>query len=284
MVSPHWKPDIHTYLDYRRWLADYYDAAKIHQPSFSYRWFARRAGFSAPNFLKLVIENQRNLGPDSIPRFVDALRLDDTEARFFADLVQLNQATTAEDKNAAWERVSASRRFRQARRIDADLFDYLSQWFYPAIREMVARADFVEDPEWIAAEVLPPIRPAQAKRALAVLLDLGFVTRDVDGRLQRGEPSVTTGHEVRSLAIGNYHRQMLQRAAESIDLVERELRDISALTVCIQRARVPELKQRIHAFRETLLELCDGDANPEAVYQCNIQLFPLSRVTPRRSS
>lgn len=281
MANAAWIPDLYEYTDYRAWLGAYYDAAKVHQPSFSYRWFSRRAGFSSPNFLKLVIDGQRNLSADSIGRFAAALRLSDAEARFFADLVAFGQACTAEEKNAAWERIAASQRFRRARRIDSAYFEYLSCWYYPAIREMVARADFREDPAWIAAELLPAVKPAEAARALAVLVELGFVVRDADGRLRRGDPSVTTGHEVRSLAIGNFHRQMLARAAESIELVERSQRDISALTVAVSAERVAELKARVQAFRETLLHLCDADADPDVVYQLNFQVFPLTRARKR---
>lgn len=278
---PAWCPDIFAYLDYRRFLADYYDAAKENITGFSYRWFAKRAGYSSPNFLKLVIDGQRNLGPESVDRFADALKLGAAERAFFADLVAFNQAESIEDQNAAYERIAASRRFRSARRLDNAFFEYLSRWYYPAIREMVARADFEEDPEWIAREVLPPITVPQAREALERLLELGMVVRDEQGRLSRGDPSVTTGHEVRSLAIRNYHHQMLQRAGESIALVPSEARDISALTVCIGHELVPELKKRIHAFREVLLDLCDRDTDPEVVYQINVQLFPLSKPRTR---
>jgi uncharacterized protein (TIGR02147 family) len=279
-----WVPDIFEFTNFRQWLAAYYEAAKVHQPSFSYRWFARRAGFTSPNFLKLVIDGQRNIGADSVEKFVEALRLSEAEGLFFADLVFFAQAETADEKNAAWERIAASRRFRKARRIDSAYFEYLSHWYYPAIREMAARPDFVEDPVWIATELLPAIRPAEAKRALALLLELGFLVRDANGRLQRGDPSVTTGHEVRSLAIGNFHRQMLVRAADSIERVDRSERDISALTVCVARGRVAELKARIHAFRESLLHLCDEDTAPDVVYQINFQLFPLTRTRKRNVS
>jgi uncharacterized protein (TIGR02147 family) len=275
-----WAPDIFAFTDFRAWLAAYYDAAKQHQPAFSYRWFSRRAGFASPNFLKLVIDGERNLSPDSVRRFADALRLDPGERRFFADLVEFAQAAAADEKNAAWERVAASRRFRAARRIDARFFEYLSRWYYPAVREMVARADFVEDATWIARQLRPRIKPAEARRALALLTELGLLERDASGRLVRGEPSLTTGHEVRSLAIGNFHRQMMQRAAESIETVDRAERDLSALTVCVAAERVPELKARIQAFREALLDLCDRDTAPEVVYQLNIQLFPLTSASP----
>lgn len=272
-----WKPDIFAYLDYREYLADYYTAAKANSRAFSYRWFSRRAGFSSPNFLKLVIDGQRNLGTDSVDRFADALGLDASASEFFGNLVAFNQAETADEKNEAFERVAASRRFRRARRLDRAFFDYLSNWYYPAIREMVARTDFREDASWIARQLVPRITAAQARKALELLLELGLLERDTEGRLTRGEASLTTGHEVRSLAIANYHRQMLERASDSIDLVDRDRRDISALTVCVQPERVAELKARIQAFREVLLDLCDRDDSPTVVYQLNLQLFPLTR-------
>lgn len=271
-----WAPNIYEYIDYRAFLGDYYVAAKSNNSAFSYRYFARKAGYSSPNFLKLVIDGKRNLSPDSIDRFSIALRLNRSEKRFFADLVAFDQAETPRDRNRAFERVAASRRFRSARRLDNGFFEYLSNWYYPVIREMTARADFEEDPAWIAAELYPPIKPAEAARALELLLELGLVVRDEDGVLTRGEPSLTTGHEVRSLAIGNYHRQMLERAADSIEIVKRERRDISATTVCISMELVPELKQRIHGFREVINDLCDRDPSPDTVYQLNIQLFPLT--------
>jgi uncharacterized protein (TIGR02147 family) len=277
-----WKPDLFAHLDYREYLKAYYEAAKAHSSAFSYRWFSKKAGYASPNYLKLIIEGERNLTPESIGKFTQALDLNDDEARFFAALVQLNQAESDEERNAAYEQVAASRRFRAARRIDHSFFQYLSHWYIPAIREMTARHDFREDPTWISAQLVPRIPVEFVQQALDVLLELGFVVRDDAGRLTRGTPSLTTGHEVRSLAVANYHRQMMSRAADAIEKVDRELRDISALTVCVPMELVPQLKQRIQGFREVLLDLCDRATPGEAVYQINMQLFPLSLSDPKK--
>jgi uncharacterized protein (TIGR02147 family) len=271
------KPDIFEYVDYRDYLRAYYAAAKASRMKFSYRRFSKAAGFRSPNFLKLVIDGERNLGPNSVERFAKALKLDSDERRFFGHLVDFSQAVTSDEKNQAFERVSASRRFKRAHKLDGALFDYTSHWYNLAIREMAARPDFKEDPVWIARELIPPIKARQAATAMDLLFELGLLTRDADGGVIRGRSSVTSGHEVRSLALGNYHRQMLARAGESIDLVASDHRDVSALTVCIAAPTVAELKERIHRFRETLLERCDSDTEPEVVYQINIQLFPLSK-------
>lgn len=268
---------MYDFLDYRAYLRAYYEAAKRTQRSFSFRSFSKLAGLRSPNFLKLVIQGERNLGADSVPRFCTALGLEGAEAEFFSDLVAFSQATSLADKNRAFERISASRRFRAARRIDGDLFAYLSHWYNPAIRELAGRADFSEDPRWIASQVRPRISPTEAAEAMRLLLSLGLLVRDPgSGRVVRGEPTLTTEHEVRSLGAAAFHRQMIERAAESLDTVPSALRDLAALTVCISPETAARVKERIHQLREALAELCDADTAGKVVYQLNVQWFPLS--------
>ncbi len=273
-----WLPDIYEHLSYRGYLKASYEAGKAHVKAFSFRYLARRAGFTSPSFIKLVMEGERNLSDRGVEQVAQAFGIKGDALEFFRALVAFDQASDAQAKNEAFEQIAASRRFRHARRLDVEMFEYLSRWYYPAIREMTARHDFREDAEWIARELYPPVKAAEVSRALEVLLGLGLVAHDEGGRLQRSQTSVTTGHEVGSLAVGNFHRQMMTRAAASIEAFPSKDRDISALTVCIKREALPELKARIHAFREVLLHLCDAQQSPELVYQINLQMFPLNRT------
>lgn len=270
-------PSVYEYIDYRLFLRDHFEASKKQKPQYSYRYFARKAGVASANFLQLVMQGKRNLGPASVESFARALKLDAREASFFADLVALGQAETLAERNRAFERVAANRRFRAARRLDGPFFEYLTHWYYPVVRELAARADFSEEPRWIAAQILPRITPDQARGALATLEQLGLLVRDAQGALVRGDPSLTTGHEVRSVVIPAYHRQMIERAGHAVDNVPPEERDISALTVCVRAASLADLKDRVHRFREEMMERCDTETEPERVYQLCIQLFPLSR-------
>jgi uncharacterized protein (TIGR02147 family) len=270
-------PSVFEYLDYRAYLRDYFTLAKAQKKQFSFRFFARRAGFSSPNFVQLVMLGKRNLGRAAVDQVAKGLGLTVAEAAFFGDLVALGQAETLAERNRAFARVTANRRFRTARRLDGPLFEYLSQWYYPAVRELAGRADFVEDPAWVAAQLLPRITTAQARAALGTLEKLGLLVRDEGGRLVRGDPTLTTGHEVRSVVVPAYHRQMIERAGAAVDTVPPDQRDVSALTVCIRGSSLAELKERIHRFREEMLDRCDTESEPERVYQLCIQLFPLSQ-------
>lgn len=271
-------PDLYTYLDYRKYLRDWFAARKAGNPRFSHRAFARRARQSSPSLLLHVIEGKRNLTPATTEAFTAAMGLVGEEAEFFSVLVAFEQSDTLEERNRAWERVRATRRFREARRLDGEAVEYLSHWYYPAIRELASCEGFRGDPEWIAARMMPRVTSAQAQKALEVLLSLGLLTEDGNGALVPSEASVVTPHEVVGLAGINYHIGMIDRARDALQNVPHPERHFCAVTVAIPGALVPRLKREIDAFQERMLDLCDGADPPrDRVYQLNLQLLPLSR-------
>jgi uncharacterized protein (TIGR02147 family) len=266
--------DVFRYLDYRAFLADLYRAQK--RRGLSYRAFSRRAGLGAPNYLKLVIEGERNLTAAMARRFAAAAGLSGDAERYFCELVAFCQARGAADKVTHHRRLLAFQRYRSAHKLDASHAEYHSAWYLPAIRELVTSRDFVEDPAWIARRLTPPIKSAEAKRALTVLLRLGLLVRDADGKLCQSAALLSTGPETTGLHIASYHAEMMKRAAAAIDLVPAAERDLSALTVCVGPAGLARLKQRIQALRRELLELTEAETERCQVVQLNFQLFPLS--------
>lgn len=272
--------DLFKYLDYRHFLKDYYRGQKEKKGSrFSFRSFSRQAGLSSPNFLQLVMEGKRNLGPDGIRAFAKALKLNKEESSYFDSLVHFNQCMTDEERNEWYKRLSTSRRYREIREIEKDYFVYFSRWYYAAIRELVLLPDFKEDPDWIARKLSPPITVREATTALKLLQKLGFLTRNKEQRLVQSERNITTAREVMSLAISNFHRQMIQRAGESIERTPQDKRDISSLTLALSQGKFREAKRRIQEFRRELNVLLSDDGKSDAVYQVNFQIFNLSEVS-----
>lgn len=270
-------PNIYAYLDFRRYLDDWFRARKAANRRYSHRLFARKAGHKNPSLLLLVIQRKRNLTPTNVEGFLRALGLGGDEARFFTRLVQLDQATTQAEQNEAWGWISASRRFREARELEGKGFEVISRWHNSAIHELARRHDFVPDPAWIARTLRPKITVAQAKRGLELLTSLGMLQPDEDGKVAPRDVSLVTPHEVAGLAARNYHDGMLELARSCMADFPREQRHVCAVTVCIPRSLVPKLKREFDAFQERLLDLCDGAEDaPEQVYQAQLALFPLS--------
>lgn len=243
---------------------------------FSYRSFSRRAKLGSPNHLKRVIDGDRNLTLEMAGRFAETIGLEGEAADYFLQLVRLGQASSSIDRSHAFAKLTSFRAFRRTRKLDVAQGDYHSTWYIPAVRELAGRRDFLSDPTWIAQRLLPPIKPSEANAALDTLLQLGLLRREDDGRIVQSEPLVSTGPEMHTLHVANYHRTMMHRAAESIDLVPSEARDISALTLLVSRGGLKRLKEKVQRFRRELLEDTVADTDARQVVQLNFQLFPLS--------
>jgi uncharacterized protein (TIGR02147 family) len=272
--------DVYRYVDYRAWLRDFYADRKAHGRGFSYRAFSRKAGFASPNHLKRVIDGERNLSAEMAQRFADACGLDGKEALYFCELVGFNQARTTEERQTRYEALASYRGFRRAQKLDIAHAEYHTQWYVPAIRELAASRGFRPDPAWIAQRMIPPITTEQAEQALSLLVQLGMLVYDADNRLVQSESVVSTGAETSGVHIVNYHRTMMQRAIESIDLIPRSERDISALTLCVGTAELSRIKQRIQEFRRELVGIEGAGGRGEIVIQINFQLYPLTGAAP----
>ncbi|MDD9945236.1 MAG: TIGR02147 family protein [Myxococcales bacterium] len=276
--------DVYRYLDYRALLRDYYEDRKKHGRGFSYRAFSAAAGLRSPNHLKRVIDGERNLPSEMAMRFADACGFEGDEARYFCELAAFNQAQTTREKRARYESLCRYRGFRRAHKLDVAQAEYHENWYLPAIRELAASRGFREDPAWLAKQLLPPISKAEAKRALQLLETMGLLVRDADGKLGQSEAVVSTGAETAGVHIVNYHRTMMDRAIEAVDLVPRSKRDISALTLCLTSEGLTDLKKRVQEFRRELVGLEGADGQGTIVVQMNFQLYPLSVVPEEEAS
>jgi len=274
--------DVFRYHDYRTFLSDFYDAKK--KRGYSYRAFSMAAGLGAPNYLKLVITGRRNLSPSTAGRFAATCGLGREATDYFLLLVEFNQASSNEERAALYQRLSAFQRYRKVHKLELADAAYHSTWYLPAIRELVQSKHFEEDPEWIANALVPAIKPAEAQKAIEVLLELGLLSRNSEGQLCQQDRVVSTGAQTSGVHIRNYHAEMLDRALVSMTLVPAAERDISSLTMCLGPKALGHLKERLVQLRRELIELCLTEADPSQVLQLNLQLFPLSRNTAQTAA
>ena len=249
MVMANTVVNVFEYLDYREFLRDHYRCRRETEYGFSHRSFSRRAGLRSSNYLKLVMDGERNLTPEMASQFAGACGLGERESDYFCELVAFNQARDARERDRCHERLRRFREYRNIHKLDDAQTAYHSSWYIPAIRELAALENFSDDPKWIASLLKPKITPGQAQQALDTLLELGLLVRRGDGRIEQSSPLVTTGSGPLGYHIANYHRTMLAQAADALDTVPREEREISSLTLCISQEVLLELKERIREFR-----------------------------------
>jgi uncharacterized protein (TIGR02147 family) len=269
-------PDVFSFRDYRAFLRALYAHNKQDEYGFSLRAFSKRAGLRSSNYLKLVMDGDRNLTAAVAPRFATACGLKGQAADYFCDLVAFNQAKGADERARGYARLQRFRRYREVHRLDKAQEAYHSHWYIPAIRELCARSDFREDPKWIGRTLLPNVAPADVRAALETLLELELLERGEDGKLRQTETLVQTPEGPLGHHVVSFHRTMMERAAEALEVVPRDQREIASLTLCLSDAQLGELKQRLERFREELLHVFQSDADARRVVQVNVQMFPLT--------
>lgn len=269
-------PDVFRFRDYRAFLRALYAHKKAHEYGFSLRAFSKHAGLRSSNYLKLVMDGDRNLTADAASKFASACGLKGQSADYFCELVAFNQAKSADERERVYARLRRFRKYREVYRLDSAQEAYHGEWFIPVVRELVGRADFREDAKWIGKTVTPSIAPRDAQRALDVLLELGLLERDAENKLIQADPLVQTPEGPLSHHVASFHRAMMTRATEALDRVPREEREIASLTLRVDDEKLAELKLRLTRFREELLHTFESHAGAKRVVQVNFQMFPLT--------
>jgi uncharacterized protein (TIGR02147 family) len=269
-------PVIFNYLDYREFLKDFYEEQKAEKPSFSYQWWADKAGFKSKSFIKLVIDGRKNLTDESLEKLNLVLKLAEKPFSYFKDLVAYNQVSTHALKKFYFERLFRYRKRSPGRLILQNQYDFYSKWYTNTIREIVTFFDFKGDFEALAKKIQPPISARQAKESVRLLLKLGLIKKTKNGYVQT-DPLVTTGDEVKSLAVQNFHLQNMVLAAESIDTCPSQERDISCLVLGLSKQGFEAVKEETQNYRKRLLQIASDDRNIDRVYHVAIELFPTSR-------
>ena len=266
---------IFSYTGYRQFLDDFYLEKKSSNAHFSFQVFATQAGFQSKSFIKLVIDGKKNLSESSLDQLNKALKLDDKSFAYFKDLVAFNQAKTLQLKNYYFEKMISYNKRSSARMLLLQQYEYFSQWYHSTIRELVINVDFKEDFALLGSFVKPAISAKKAKESVKLLLRLGLIKKE-GYRFVHVDRQITTGDEVRSLAVQNFHLQNLMLAGESISTCQSVDRDISCLIVSASENNFVRIKKEIQQFRKKMLEISDSDTQVSRVYHINFQLFPTS--------
>jgi len=89
---------------------------------------------------------------------------------------------------------------------------------------------------------------------------------------------IDSGDEVMGLAIANYHREMIEKAAESIEKTPPGKREINSITFAVSQERMKETKKMIQEFRQKISNFLAQEDAAEMVYQLNLQLFNVSEL------
>jgi uncharacterized protein (TIGR02147 family) len=272
---------VFEYTNYRLYLKDFYEEKKT-TSGFTYRDFSEMTGMNSTSWLLHLIKGTKNLSANTARRISKALKLGSRESEHFRLMVDFTQAKSSEVKDQAFQAMLTLKRKLNIAQIGDEHYEYYTKWYHPVVRSLVTKIDFAQgrkEPDYglLARSLMPTISIEDAKKSVRLLEKLGFISRGEDGRYVQSQVAISTGDEVASLNVINYHKQVSRLAETAHDRAPREERDISALTLGLGEAEFSAIKARIQTFRKEIMDMALASKQADRVYQLNFQFFPVGR-------
>lgn len=262
------------YKDYRAYMQDYYDYRKSHG-AFSWREFCKLAGFSSPNFLKLVCTGQSSLSKIKIAPVAKAMGLVGYESEYFRQLVLFGNAETDSTKKAALLEMERIAREHKVRVIDSDAFQYYESWKYPVVRELAPMMPGAQ-PRKIADECKEYVSAEEVRDILAFLVKAGFLKKDGDKVYTQTEKAVIGSKEALPIAIRAMHKEMANMATRAVDRYNANERYFTGMTIGVNEATYSRIVNEIDICAKKIAAIANESDNLNQVYGLNFQLFPFT--------
>ena len=259
-------PEVLDYLEYREFLKDWFVETKKGSPFTSYRYLA---------WLVRVFQKEGHLNEGTLPAFIRLCGLDDRRAEYFKTLYRFNKTKAKQTLSELYYRLMELRSM-ETRVLSAPELSYFGSWACAALRALIGITKDTSDIGKLGKRLNPAISQDEARSALGILKQLGLVVPDGNNGWNITDQIISTGGEVKSQAVRDFHRHTLELAQESIDRHKPEERDISSVVFTADEDDLPEIRHRIEEFRRGLLQFARKSERADRVYALNIAMFPLS--------
>jgi uncharacterized protein (TIGR02147 family) len=272
---------IFEYQDYRNYLRDQITELKEEHKHLSQRAIQMKMGITSSGFLANVLAGRSNLTLPHVSKLAKILKLNKSETAYFETMILFNQAKGIDDKAEYFERMLSFQQTRLKVLTEKQL-SLFSRWHYPIIRELANFID-VSDSKQLSQVLDPPISQSEAQESVEQLITLGVLKREKDGSIVQSDEIVTSGNEVRSFDIVKFQSATLNMARRALLRCPKELRDISVLTFTVSDECFEQVKEELRQVRKKILTLVQRDSAPDRVYQCSMNLFPVTKRKRNRA-
>jgi uncharacterized protein (TIGR02147 family) len=272
---------IFEYRDYHLYLQDYYDERK-RLGSFSWREFCRSAGFSSPNFLKLVSMGQSRLSKIKAGQVAKSMGLVEYEEQYFYQLVSFGNAETNEAQRAALLEMQRIALEHQVRVVDKEAFQYYESWKYPVIRELAPLMPGAT-PRDIAEECKEYVSAEEVRDVLAFLVKAGFLKKEDERVYSQTAQTVVGSKDALPIAIRAMHKEMAIMAARAIDRYSSSERFFNGITLCINQDAYNRITEEIKACCKKIVAIANECETLDQVFRINLQFFPVTNKITGKS-
>lgn len=264
---------IFEHQNYRHFLKETLaERAKAHD-GYSLRGFSMKLGVSN-SFLSEVLKDKKSLSVELAFKIAVKLDLTEAETQYFCFLVQLEQEKDPKFREELSRRLNALNPRRKAHDLSVDLFKTIADWHHFAILELTYLSGFHLDAASAARKL--GIQKVEAELAIDRLARLELLERDEKGRYRKTSSYLIAQSQVPNAALKQYHRGILEKAIESLQLQSPAERMSATDVVPMDSKHLPEIDRLSREFSAAVLRLSEKSAVKDGVYALAVHFFSLT--------
>lgn len=280
-------PQLATYSDFRQYLKDFYEFKRRETAGdlrpYSYATFSASADIRSPNYLKMIIEGQRNLSGEMVKKFAKALGLNKDDTEEFAALVSYGQCTDPLERNQHLKALSELRALRQLKsgEIKADAFEKVPNWITWVLYALADQKDAIFDYDRLFEILKGKALKDDIRRSLGRMVQAGDLTINPEtGEIDKGRELMSGSEDIPVALVRKLQSELIYLALEALYQEDPHDREFGAMTVALTEEEFEQLKFELRQFRKRWfkdISVRRKQAKGDRVVQLNIQLFPLTR-------
>lgn len=280
-------PRLNLYTDYRHFLRDFYEYRRSQTRHeirpYSYANFAAAADIKSPNYLKLIIDGQRNLSPEMAKRFARAMALNREDTDEFVALVDYTQATEPLERNRFLKALADLRVRQQLKNgeINADTWNKVPSWVTWVLYALSEQKGVKFTAEEMFDLMRGKARIEDIRRSFDKLLASGELTQNAEtGEVTKGRELMAGSEDVPVAMVRKLQAELIYLGLESLFQDQVNDREFGAATLSLTEKEFEQLKFELRQFRKRWAKdigVARKTEKGDRVFQLNIQLFPVTK-------
>jgi uncharacterized protein (TIGR02147 family) len=267
---------IEHHISYRKFLKAVLEKKTSQNPRYSLRAMAAQLDLS-PALLSTVMSGKKNISPERAHKVTKALKLNKKETDLFHLLLQIETTADEDLKLILLEKLKRAGGSDQASELGLEHFRIVSDWYHFAILALTDLENFqLSDDQVPAVARALAISKVEVEGALVRLVNLEML------ELKNGVYKKTkTNPRVQSVnpnkALRNYHRQLLEKAIQSLETQTPQEKYVGSETLAIGTDQLESFSKLTEEYFSQVLNLARNSKNKNQVYHLGIQFFRLTQ-------